>query len=97
MAISLKPLHQQVIVVTGASSGIGLATAFAAADQGAKVVLTSRSAHTLGEIVQDIRSYGGEAIAVAADVAERQQLEHVARTAVEHFGRIDTWVNDAGI
>ena len=97
MGISLKPLHQQVIVITGASSGIGLATAFAAADQGAKVVVTARSAHTLGEIVRDIEAWGGQAIAVAADVADRARLEHVARTAVEHFGRIDTWVNDAGV
>jgi short-subunit dehydrogenase len=97
MAISLKPLDQQVIVITGASSGIGLATAMAAADQGAKVVLAARSEETLQDIVQDIEAAGGEAIAVPADVGDRAQLERVAQAAIERFGRIDTWVNDAGI
>jgi short-subunit dehydrogenase len=97
MALKLKPLHEQVIVITGASSGIGLATALAAADQRAKVVLTARSEDTLNEIVRHIVDAGGEAIAVAADVADRGQLERVAEAAIDRFGRIDTWVNDAGI
>jgi short-subunit dehydrogenase len=97
MAISLKPLDQQIVVITGASSGIGLATAFAAADQGAKLVLAARSEQTLEEIAQEIAQSGGEAYAVAADVADRAQVERIARTAMERFGRIDTWVNDAGI
>jgi short-subunit dehydrogenase len=97
MANSLKPLDQQVIVITGASSGIGLSTALAAAEQGAKVVLAARSQDTLDEIVQDIQAAGGEAIAVAVDVGDRAQLERVAQAAIERFGRIDTWVNDAGV
>jgi short-subunit dehydrogenase len=97
MAISLKPLDQQVIVITGASSGIGLATALAAAEQGAKVVLTARSEQTLSEIVEDIVQAGGEAISVAADVSERDALQAVADAAIEEFGRIDTWINDAGV
>ena len=97
MAISLKPLDQQIVVITGASSGIGLATAFAAADQGAKLVLAARSEQPLEEIAQEIAQSGGEAYAVAADVADRVQVERIARTAMERFGRIDTWVNDAGI
>jgi NADP-dependent 3-hydroxy acid dehydrogenase YdfG len=97
MAVSLKPLHQQVIVITGASSGIGLATAFAAADQGAKVVLAARSAQTLDWIVQNIIQFGGQAVAVAADVSEREQVERIAQIAIERFGRIDTWVNNAGV
>jgi NADP-dependent 3-hydroxy acid dehydrogenase YdfG len=97
MAVSLKPLHQQVIVITGASSGIGLATAFAAADQGAKVVLAARSAQTLDWAVQNIIQYGGEAVAVAADVGVRDQVERIAQVAIERYGRIDTWVNDAGV
>ena len=93
-----SPLNRQVIVITGASSGIGLATAHAAAKAGAKLVLTARSADTLKAIVDELsKSYGCEAIAVPADVADRQQVERVADTAMVRFGRIDTWVNDAGV
>lgn len=97
MAIALKSLNDQVIVITGASSGIGLATAYAAAKQGAKVVLAARSANTLQKIVEQIQGSGGEAIHVVCDVAERLQVEAVAEAAFNRFGRIDTWVNDAGV
>jgi short-subunit dehydrogenase len=96
MAISLKSLDQQVIVITGASSGIGLATVEAATDQGAKLVLASRSEETLAAIVAEIEAAGGEAIYVVADVGDRKQVERIADTAIRRFGRIDTWVNDAG-
>jgi short-subunit dehydrogenase len=97
MGLKLKPLDEQVIVVTGASSGIGLATAETAAKRGAKVVLTARSEATLAEVVRRITERGGEAIAVPADVGDREQVEAVARAAVRRFGRIDTWINDAGV
>jgi short-subunit dehydrogenase len=97
MAVSLKPLDQQVIVITGASSGIGLATAESAAKQGAKLVLAARSEQTLHEIVQRINSNGGDAIYVTADVSDRQQVQGIAEAAVQRFGRIDTWINDAGL
>jgi short-subunit dehydrogenase len=97
MNVELKPLDQQVIVITGASSGIGLATAEAAARQGAKVVLAARSEQTLEDIVQRINRDGGEAFHVPADVSSRQDLERVAVAAVGRFGRIDTWVNNAGV
>jgi NADP-dependent 3-hydroxy acid dehydrogenase YdfG len=97
MSIDLKPLDQQVIVITGASSGIGLATAEAAAKQGAKLVLASRSGKTLAEICQRINDAGGHAIYVVADVGDREQLERIAGVALQKFGRIDTWVNDAGV
>jgi short-subunit dehydrogenase len=97
MAVSLKPLDQQVIVITGASSGIGLATAAAAAEQGAKLVLAARSEQTLDDIVQQIKANGGEAISVTADVGRREDVERVAQSAIRQFGRIDTWVNDAGV
>jgi short-subunit dehydrogenase len=97
MAISLKPLREQVIVITGASSGIGLATARAAAAAGAKVVMAARSEDTLERIAAEIAEDGGTAIAVTADVAEKADLERLALRAIEQFGQIDTWVNDAGL
>jgi short-subunit dehydrogenase len=97
MAVDLKPLDQQVIVITGASSGIGLATAESAAKEGARLVLAARSGQTLDEICRRINSSGGQAIYVIADVGDRRQLEHVAEAALQKFGRIDTWVNDAGV
>ncbi len=97
MAIDLKPLDQQVIVITGASSGIGLTTAESAAKQGAKLVLASRSGQTLDEICQRINQAGGQAIYVVADVGDREQLERIAGVALQKFGRIDTWINDAGV
>lgn len=97
MALSLKPLDQQVIVITGASSGIGLATAQAAAKEGAKLVLAARSDQTLEEVVQKINASGGQAIHVVADVASRQEVEQIAQAAISRFGRIDTWINNAGL
>jgi len=97
MQASLKPLNQQVIVLTGASSGIGLSTAKLAAERGAKVVLIARSEETLKKLVAEILEAGGDAIYFAVDVADREKMQAAAREAVEHFGRIDTWVNDAGV
>ena len=96
MATTLKPLDQQVIVVTGASSGIGLATVELAASHGAKLVISARSGEILADIVSEIESAGGEAIYVTADVGSRAQVEQIAQTAIARFGRIDTWINDAG-
>ena len=92
-----KPIKDQVLVITGASSGIGLATALVAAMQGAKVMLVARSADTLEQIAEEIRGQGGEAEVFVADVADRQALQAAADRTVERFGRIDTWVNDAGV
>ncbi len=97
MAVHHKPLDQQVMVLTGASSGIGLCTAILAAERGARLVLVARSEDTLQSLVSQIESNGGEAIYVVADVADREQMLHVAQTAVDQYGRIDTWVNDAGV
>jgi short-subunit dehydrogenase len=97
MSPSLKPLDQQVIVITGASSGIGLATALDAARAGARVVLAARSDDVLEAIVATLEAQGHEAICVKADVAERDQVDRIAAAAIERFGRIDTWANVAGI
>lgn len=97
MKIELKPLNEQVVVITGASSGIGLATARLAAKRGARVVLTSRDKADLKKAVRAIRDEGGEASYAAADVADLGQLRAVAEHAVREFGGIDTWINNAGV
>jgi short-subunit dehydrogenase len=97
MAFAPRPLDEQVIVITGASSGIGLCTALMAAERGARVVLAARSEETLATIVRQIRAQGGDAIYVVADVAKREQLENVAQSAINIYGRIDTWINNAGV
>lgn len=97
MKLSLRPLDQQVMVITGASSGIGLATALAAAGQGARLVLVARSVQTLEDLAVDLNEAGREAVSVVCDVGERAQVQRVADVAIERFGRIDTWVNNAGL
>jgi short-subunit dehydrogenase len=97
MATKLKPINEQVIVITGASSGIGLCTAESVAKRGAKVVLAARSGDTLDGVVNRLNAGGGECISVVADVADRKQVEQIAQAAVGRFGRIDTWVNNAGL
>ncbi len=97
MPVTLKPVSEQIIVITGASSGIGLATARAAAKKGAHLVLASRNIAVLEKIALEIRMKGGDAIAVQADVASRSDVENIMQQALAHFGRIDTWVNDAGV
>jgi len=92
-----KPIDQQVIVITGASSGIGLATAAAAAQRGAIVALLARSEQTLHELVDDINASGGRAIAIAVDVGDIDAMQAAAQAVVTEFGRIDTWVNNAGV
>jgi short-subunit dehydrogenase len=94
----LKPVRDQVIVITGASSGIGLVTARLAAKRGARVVLTARNEEALNTLARQIGQRSRRtAVAVAADVADERALRRVADEAVRSFGRIDTWVNIAGV
>jgi short-subunit dehydrogenase len=97
MSVELKPIAEQVIVITGASSGIGLATAVKAAGQGAKLVLAARTESALAEITARLGTSGCEAIYVVADVGNRQDVQEIAAAAMERFGRVDTWINDAGV
>lgn len=97
MTIHLKPVREQVIVVTGASSGIGLATAKQAAAAGAAVVLTSRNDEALAAAAAEINAAGGRAMHVAADVSRREEIQRVADAAIERFGGFDTWVNNSGM
>lgn len=93
----MKPLHDQVVVITGASSGIGRLTALHFARQGARVVVFARGEEALGSLVEEIRADGGEAIMVTGDVSSPTDIDRLADAAVDRFGRIDTWVNNAAV
>lgn len=95
--MELKPISQQVVVILGASSGIGRVTALRFAERGAKVVVAARSESGLVSLVDEITARGGEAAYAVCDVADFAQVEAVAALAVSTFGRIDTWVNVAAV
>jgi short-subunit dehydrogenase len=97
MPVRLKPLARQTILITGASSGIGLAAARMAAGRGAAVLLVARDEESLRQAVQRIRDAGGRAEYHVADVADRAALEAAADKAEASFGGLDSWVNDAGV
>jgi NAD(P)-dependent dehydrogenase (short-subunit alcohol dehydrogenase family) len=90
-----KPVSEQVVVVVGASSGIGRATALELAAQGARVVVAARSADDLDGLVREITDAGGSALAVPTDITQPEQLRLLAAAAASRYGRIDTWVNVA--
>lgn len=95
--MKLKKVSQQTIVITGASSGIGLTTARMAAEQGANLVLVARNEDALRELADEINQSGGKAIYLAADVADENAIREAADLAIKEFGGFDTWVNNAGI
>lgn len=90
-------MEEQVVVITGASSGIGLVTARMAARRGAAVVLAARNEQALAQVAQEIRDAGGRAVHVVADVGKEDDVARIAAAAVAEFGRFDTWVNNAGV
>ncbi|MBA3999470.1 SDR family oxidoreductase [Brevundimonas sp.] len=92
-----KSLDQQTIVITGASSGIGLATARQAVAEGAAVVLVARNEDALKTICDELREQGGRVAYAVADVGVEADVDGVVQTALREFGGFDTWVNDAGV
>lgn len=97
MRKNLKPLSEQVIVITGASSGNGLATARRAVAEGAAVVLVARNKPALDQIAADLRAQGGRVAVCATDVADAGSAEMIAQLAIDEFGGFDTWVNCAAV
>lgn len=93
----MKKIGSQVIVLTGASSGVGLVTARKAASLGAKLVLVARGEDALHKLAEELREHGTEVITVTADVGKHDDVARVAQAAIEHFGGFDTWINNAGV
>jgi short-subunit dehydrogenase len=92
-----RPISEQVVVITGASSGIGRETALIFGKRGAAVGLAARNEPALEDVTSQIKRDGGRALPVVTDVSKWGEVERLARTAVDEFGRIDTWVNNAGV
>ena len=93
----MDTLHDATVVITGASSGMGLATAHAFARLGANVVLAARRRPLLDLAARECEDLGGRALAVTADVTDAAQMRDLAHAAAQEFGRIDVWINNAGM
>src|SRR5688500_15549061 len=92
-----RPIADQVIVITGASSGIGRLTAIKAAAAGASVVLAARNESNLEHVAQDIARLGGVAVVAPTDVTDMAQVQKLADRAVAEFGRLDCWIGNAAV
>src|SRR5579864_4577727 len=93
----MSNITDKVVVITGASSGIGKSTSTLLAAQGARVVLGARRSDRIDAVVQEISASGGKAIAFVTDVTKRAEVEALIRRTVDTFGRVDVLVNNAGI
>jgi NAD(P)-dependent dehydrogenase (short-subunit alcohol dehydrogenase family) len=100
MSRQFKPIEEQVIVLTGATSGIGLVTARLLAEKGARLVLAARNEEALKQLCDELNS-GGEsqirATYATCDVGDNEQVQRLKEHALQHFGHFDTWINDAGV
>jgi short-subunit dehydrogenase len=92
-----REVSDSVIVITGASTGIGRASALAFARAGATVVVTSRREKVLCTLAESCKNLGGREIAIAADVTDEPAIQDLARRVIERFGRIDVWINNAAV
>lgn len=95
--MATKDLAGKVVVLTGASSGFGKGAAVEFARAHAKVVLAARREELLDDLANECSAEGGDALAVPTDVSIRADVEHLCATALEAFGRIDVWINNAGV
>ncbi|PSR27536.1 MAG: oxidoreductase [Sulfobacillus thermosulfidooxidans] len=93
----MSTVTDKVVVITGASSGIGEATARLLASRGAKLVLAARRRERLESIAKDLQANGAQVAIIPVDVTKRNQVEQAKDLAVEQFGRIDVWINNAGL
>ncbi|HVY96026.1 MAG TPA: SDR family NAD(P)-dependent oxidoreductase, partial [Solirubrobacterales bacterium] len=92
-----RPLEEAVVAVTGASSGIGRATALRFARRGASLALCARTPEPLRRVAGECEAAGAEVLARPLDVRDEEAVEAFAAAAVERFGRLDVWVNNAGV
>jgi short-subunit dehydrogenase len=97
MSIRLRPLSEQTIVLTGATSGIGLVTARRAAERGAKLALVARNEEALKKLTSEINDGGGKAIYIAGDVGSEDDIKTAAAETLAEYGNFDTWINNAGV
>ncbi|MFD1774000.1 SDR family oxidoreductase [Paenibacillus rhizophilus] len=93
----MSDIQDRIVIITGASSGIGEATAKELASKGAKVILAARREDRLQKLQQEIESSGGQAVYKVTDVASHEQMEELAAYALKEFGKIDVMVNNAGV
>lgn len=95
MVVSLRPVGEQVMVVTGVANEVGLVTARVAAKRGARLVLAAGEEAALRELTDEIRAAGGKAAYAVADVSRHEEVARIARVALSEFGGFDTWVSNA--
>lgn len=93
----MTELREKVVVITGASSGLGRATALELASRGCSLVLASRRLSVLQALAEECRKLGADAIAVQADVTREPDMQRLAATAIERWQALDIWINNAGI
>lgn len=92
-----RPVQGTVVLITGATSGIGRETALAFAQAGARLTVSGRRQERLHDLVREIEAGGGEALAVAVDVSDPEQVEWLVKRTLDRYGRIDTLINNAGV